>query len=330
MALTKEGCVYAWGEATCGQLGFEDLKNLPRNADGRVYQPVPQKVVALDKKKVVEISCGEAHSLVLTDKGHVFGIGANSCGQLGQYYTEMKASDAEEIFLARSSVDITGQSFGTFLETSSVNSNDNSVENDDVDPSEIENKSEQEKYDVNVSDEDTIRILEGSTNKIMPQMNIFEEKQKESVSLTPKLVKSLMHRRVTKISSGGVHNICIVEPFPNHLSSDLYNVFLKSKFVDVCFVVKEKTYSLKDSTFEEDKVLDPEQHRMDLSSAGRAKNKLRKGYYEHKIYANKFVLAARSAVFCEMFRNLNSKPGIIEKDMMNLSESILDTIHIKD
>lgn len=56
MALTREGAVYAWGEATCGQLGFEDLKNLPRNADGRVYQPVPQKVIALDKKKIVEIS----------------------------------------------------------------------------------------------------------------------------------------------------------------------------------------------------------------------------------------------------------------------------------
>lgn len=80
MALSKKGAVYAWGEATCGQLGFEELKNLPRNSDGRVYQPTPQKVTALDKKKIVEISCGEAHSLVLTDKGHLYGLGANSCG----------------------------------------------------------------------------------------------------------------------------------------------------------------------------------------------------------------------------------------------------------
>lgn len=29
MALTKTGVVYAWGEATCGQLGFDDLKNMP-------------------------------------------------------------------------------------------------------------------------------------------------------------------------------------------------------------------------------------------------------------------------------------------------------------
>jgi hypothetical protein len=36
----------------------------------------------------------------------------------------------------------------------------------------------------------------------------------ETPIMTPKLVKSLMHRRVTKIASGGVHNICVVEPNP--------------------------------------------------------------------------------------------------------------------
>ena len=90
MALTKSGIVYAWGEATCGQLGFDDLKNLPRNADGRVYQPIPMKVTALEKKVISDLKCGEAHSLVLTENGHVYGIGANSCGQLGQYYREIK------------------------------------------------------------------------------------------------------------------------------------------------------------------------------------------------------------------------------------------------
>lgn len=47
MSLTENGDVYAWGEATCGQLGFEDMKNLPRNSDGRIYQPIPMKVKAL-------------------------------------------------------------------------------------------------------------------------------------------------------------------------------------------------------------------------------------------------------------------------------------------
>lgn len=34
---------------------------------------------------------------------------------------------------------------------------------------------------------------------------------------TPKLVRILTDRRVLKISSGGVHNICIVEPYPTSL-----------------------------------------------------------------------------------------------------------------
>jgi alpha-tubulin suppressor-like RCC1 family protein len=61
---------------------------LQRNQDGRAYQPIPRKVKALEKKKIIEISCGEAHSLVLSEQGHLYGIGANSCGQLGQYYKE--------------------------------------------------------------------------------------------------------------------------------------------------------------------------------------------------------------------------------------------------
>ena len=53
---------------------------MPWNSDGRVYQPVPRKVKALEKKNIIGISCGEAHSLVLSDQGHLFGLGANSCG----------------------------------------------------------------------------------------------------------------------------------------------------------------------------------------------------------------------------------------------------------
>lgn len=222
--------------------------------------------------------------MVLTDKGHVFGIGANSCGQLGQYYNEMKPSDAEEIFLAKTNTDIAAQSFGTILETSSLNSNDDGS-------SEIENKSEQEKYDANASEEEAIKMLDGSVNHgAIPQMNIFEEKQKESVSLTPKLIKSLMHRKVLKISSGGVHNICIVEPYPNHLSADLYSFFMKSKYTDVCFVLNDKSGSFREGLSEEEKSLDNEENRVEYQILPRSKTKARKQSFEHKIYGHKFLL----------------------------------------
>lgn len=57
----------------------------------------------------------------------------------------------------------------------------------------------------------------------------------DSICLYPKLIKSLMHRKVIKISSGGVHNICIVEPFPSSIVQDVYQSFIQSKYSDVVF-----------------------------------------------------------------------------------------------
>lgn len=80
MALTKDGIVYAWGEATYGQLGFDEIRDLPKNPDGKPYQHFPQKVTSLLNKKIVAISCGETHTLCLTDTGHLYSFGGNSCG----------------------------------------------------------------------------------------------------------------------------------------------------------------------------------------------------------------------------------------------------------
>jgi len=48
----------------------------------------------------------------------------------------------------------------------------------------------------------------------------------ETICQTPKLVKSLMHKKVIRISSGGVHNICIVEAKPSCILSDVYQAFM--------------------------------------------------------------------------------------------------------
>ena len=44
----------------------------------------------------------------------------------------------------------------------------------------------------------------------------------EKIEQVPKLVKSLMHKKVIRISSGGVHNICIVEAKPCCILKDIY------------------------------------------------------------------------------------------------------------
>jgi hypothetical protein len=51
-----------------------------------------------------------------------------------------------------------------------------------------------------------------------------------------------MHRKVIKISSGGVHNICIVEPQPCSLVEDLYKEFINGLYTDVVFTGFYQTY----------------------------------------------------------------------------------------
>lgn len=42
-----------------------------------------EQVVALDAQNIVAVSCGEAHTLALNDKGQVFAWGLATDGQLG-------------------------------------------------------------------------------------------------------------------------------------------------------------------------------------------------------------------------------------------------------
>jgi alpha-tubulin suppressor-like RCC1 family protein/tRNA A-37 threonylcarbamoyl transferase component Bud32 len=73
LALTLNGDVYAWGYNQFGQIG---------NGNTNV-QTEPHKLEGFMSKKVKAISCGENHSMALTECGHVFSWGSNSDGQLG-------------------------------------------------------------------------------------------------------------------------------------------------------------------------------------------------------------------------------------------------------
>jgi hypothetical protein len=59
----------------------------------------------------------------------------------------------------------------------------------------------------------------------------------ETPQMNPRLVRSLMHRRVSKIASGGVHNICVVEPNPQTtVAQDIYLMnFVQARYTDVTF-----------------------------------------------------------------------------------------------
>lgn len=69
---TKTG-LYSFGNNLFGQLGIEEKYLL--------YVFTPTKINI--KLKIKDISCGDHHTILLTDKGDIYGFGSNKYGQLG-------------------------------------------------------------------------------------------------------------------------------------------------------------------------------------------------------------------------------------------------------
>lgn len=76
--LTKEGQLFTWGYNDYGQLGW-GLHGVER-----VGQQKPNQVKGiLENEKVVEVACGGAHTVVVTESKRIFGWGSNVNGQIG-------------------------------------------------------------------------------------------------------------------------------------------------------------------------------------------------------------------------------------------------------
>lgn len=71
-ALTNGGEVWIWGKNTDGQLGNPEESQLS-----------PRLVLSLHQHKIVQIACGDAHTLALDDKGRMFSWGRGKYGRLG-------------------------------------------------------------------------------------------------------------------------------------------------------------------------------------------------------------------------------------------------------
>ncbi|GLD53525.1 RCC1 and BTB domain-containing protein 2-like protein [Lates japonicus] len=73
MAVLDNGEIYGWGYNCNGQLGLGNNGN----------QQTPCRIAALQGVNIIQVACGYAHTLALTDEGFVYAWGANSYGQLG-------------------------------------------------------------------------------------------------------------------------------------------------------------------------------------------------------------------------------------------------------
>ncbi|XP_057653179.1 probable E3 ubiquitin-protein ligase HERC4 isoform X1 [Diorhabda carinulata] len=78
MALNQWGQVFSWGSNFCGQLGH--------GTEQDQYE-IPKPIKALASYNIVQIHCGQRHSIALASSGEILTWGANNFGQLGLGFT---------------------------------------------------------------------------------------------------------------------------------------------------------------------------------------------------------------------------------------------------
>jgi hypothetical protein len=79
LALTESGRVFSWGENSHGQLGTEN----------EIYRENPN-VIEIQNVTFKKISCGQRHSLLLSNDGEIYAFGDNRFGQIGSGAKEMQ------------------------------------------------------------------------------------------------------------------------------------------------------------------------------------------------------------------------------------------------
>ncbi|XP_068612902.1 probable E3 ubiquitin-protein ligase HERC6 [Brachionichthys hirsutus] len=84
LALCGSGKVFSWGASEDGQLGRPPHQILSASTCRQVPIPLPLKVI--------QVACGNSHSLILTKGGDVLSWGLNSHGQLGLGKKALKQS----------------------------------------------------------------------------------------------------------------------------------------------------------------------------------------------------------------------------------------------
>lgn len=79
-AITTKGELYTWGYGAAGQLGHGDKENAA----------VPKLVAALAGVRIVQVDCGETHTIALSSEGKAYSWGGCGYGQLGHGDTSEK------------------------------------------------------------------------------------------------------------------------------------------------------------------------------------------------------------------------------------------------
>jgi regulator of chromosome condensation len=97
LVLTKEGHVYSFGRNAYGQLGHGEDQPAPEKGRERAIVTSPKLIEFFenmkDGEKAVKIACGDQHSAVVTDAGHLYTFGFAEQYRLGNCTVEGDEED---------------------------------------------------------------------------------------------------------------------------------------------------------------------------------------------------------------------------------------------
>lgn len=229
LVLSEDGGIYCFGGGSFGQLGLGTIKSLPVDVDECPFMPVPKQIEGLRKIKISYIACGDSHSIALTSLGEVYSWGAAACGQLGLEELDFLPRDGDEspyqpypslITKLKGKKVVTvacGEAHTLILTCNGV------------------------VYSFGASNCGQLGIaVSGSEqSKIaIPRYQRENESKLVSFQPVPRLVSSLLSKKVISLACGGVHNIVVTESPPRNIALELFPYLKNQQFTDFAFVVR--------------------------------------------------------------------------------------------
>ena len=194
IAQDKEKMLYSWGNNSCCQCGFESNEN----TNGNIL--FPKNISQLNDKNIIEISCGNEHTLALSSKGEVYSWGSTSDGVLGREIPTLRentlgvATPGIIDYFIKNNIKIRHISSGSIHNLC------------------LDDKSNLYAFGCSKGgqlglDENELSIIYKQNNTNISNKN--KNKDNNFCLTQPQLIKSLKDIEIIKISSGEAHNAAL-------------------------------------------------------------------------------------------------------------------------
>ena len=225
LALTEDGKVFSWGSFQGGQLGLSSEfllnENQKKTKDKEMYLSIPTLIPLFGKEdiKIKKISCGEAHSLALTEKGKVYSWGFGSNGQLGLGFCEDSFEPGQGLLKSRIFEPQLINNFKDYSKTMTnvSNYNCNNIKIKDIQCGKTFSlfiNTTNNLYACGINDLNQLGFKE-----LEPKDNLYNPEIQCDDYIYPTLLKCFNDKKVEKISCGEGHCLAIVNDINSNIQS---------------------------------------------------------------------------------------------------------------